>query len=123
MEAISAVSSPQTKAPAPRRTAKRATGRPTARAFRLAPVDQTVTDIDTNTGTVNEHVWYDLPTAHKVATRIADELTTIEPAQAEFFQANLTSFTDTFVVPEPMTSMLFGSGLLAFGFMLHRKRR
>jgi hypothetical protein len=35
------------------RTAKRsAADRPTARAFRVAPVDQTVTDIDANTGTV-----------------------------------------------------------------------
>ncbi len=45
-------------------------------------------------GGLNEHVWYDLPTADKVATRIADELTTIEPAKAGFFQANLTAFTD-----------------------------
>src|SRR6478672_9491368 len=35
-----------------------------------------------DTGELNEHVWYDLPTAVKVATRIADELTTIEPADA-----------------------------------------
>jgi PEP-CTERM motif len=36
--------------------------------------------------------------------------------------ANLTSATNSFVVPEPMTSMLLGSGLLAFGLMLRRKR-
>jgi zinc/manganese transport system substrate-binding protein len=43
---------------------------------------------------LNEHVWYDLPTAGKVASRIADELTTIEPTKADFFQANLLSFSD-----------------------------
>jgi zinc/manganese transport system substrate-binding protein len=46
-------------------------------------------------GELNEHVWYDLPTADKVATRIADELSTIEPAHADVFQANLAAFTDT----------------------------
>jgi extracellular elastinolytic metalloproteinase len=34
------------------RTARRTADRPTARTLRVAPVDQTVTDIDTNTGTV-----------------------------------------------------------------------
>jgi zinc/manganese transport system substrate-binding protein len=43
---------------------------------------------------LNEHVWYDLPSAEKVASRIADELTTIEPGKADFFQANLASFSD-----------------------------
>ena len=45
-------------------------------------------------GELNEHVWYDLPTAGKVATRIAGELTTIRPEQAALFQANLATFTD-----------------------------
>jgi hypothetical protein len=36
--------------------------------------------------------------------------------------ATLTSATNSFVIPEPMTSVLLGSGLLAFGFMLRRKR-
>lgn len=36
--------------------------------------------------------------------------------------ATLLNATNSFVVPEPMTSMLVGSGLLAFGFMLRRKR-
>jgi zinc/manganese transport system substrate-binding protein len=49
---------------------------------------------DAGAGELNEHVWYDLPTADKVASRIAAELTAIEPAKADFFQANLTSFTD-----------------------------
>ena len=42
----------------------------------------------------NEHVWYDFPAVAAVATRVADELTTIRPAQAAAFQANLTAFTD-----------------------------
>jgi len=37
--------------------------------------------------------------------------------------ATLVDATNSFVVPEPMTSMLLGSGLLAFGFLLRRKRR
>jgi zinc/manganese transport system substrate-binding protein len=45
-------------------------------------------------GELNEHVWYDLPTAGKVAARIAGELTTIRPEQAALFQANLATFTD-----------------------------
>jgi hypothetical protein len=36
--------------------------------------------------------------------------------------ATLVDATNSFVVPEPMTSMLLGSGLLAFGFILRRKR-
>jgi hypothetical protein len=36
--------------------------------------------------------------------------------------ATLLNATNTFGVPEPMTSMLLGSGLLAFGFMVRRKR-
>jgi zinc/manganese transport system substrate-binding protein len=42
----------------------------------------------------NEHVWYDFPTVDAVATKIAGELTTIAPAQAAYFQANLSAFTD-----------------------------
>jgi hypothetical protein len=37
--------------------------------------------------------------------------------------ATLVDATNSFVVPEPMTSMLLGSGLLAVGFVLRRKRR
>jgi len=45
-------------------------------------------------GEFNEHVWYDLPSAGKVAARIAEELTVIRPEQAAFFQANLQAFAD-----------------------------
>jgi zinc/manganese transport system substrate-binding protein len=48
----------------------------------------------TDQGVFNEHVWYDLPTAGKVAAQVAADLTTIEPDKAGFFQANLTAFTD-----------------------------
>lgn len=37
--------------------------------------------------------------------------------------ATLNQAVNSFVVPEPVTSMLLGSGLLAFGLMLRRKRR
>jgi hypothetical protein len=37
--------------------------------------------------------------------------------------ATLLNATNSFVIPEPMTSVLLGSGLLAFGFMLRRKRK
>jgi zinc/manganese transport system substrate-binding protein len=57
-----------------------------------APV---ITAVDlSGEATSNEHVWYDFPTVDAVATRIVGELTTIAPAQAAFFQANLSAFTD-----------------------------
>ena len=37
--------------------------------------------------------------------------------------ATLVDATNSFVVPEPVTSMLLGSSLLALGFMLRRKRK
>ncbi|WP_460406507.1 metal ABC transporter solute-binding protein, Zn/Mn family [Actinophytocola sediminis] len=39
-------------------------------------------------GAVNEHVWYDLPTVHKVADALAEEFTAIAPDQRATFTAN-----------------------------------
>lgn len=44
-------------------------------------------------GELNEHVWYDLPTAGKVADAIATQLSTIDPANASAYQANAATFT------------------------------
>jgi len=52
-----------------------------------------VSGFDTGQAGLNEHVWYDFPTAVKVAGRIAIELSTIRPEQAALFTANLTAFT------------------------------
>jgi zinc/manganese transport system substrate-binding protein len=43
-------------------------------------------------GEFNEHVWYDLPTAGKVADAVAQQLATIDPANAGTFQANAAAF-------------------------------
>jgi len=51
------------------------------------------TDGASDQSAFNEHVWYDFPTVGKVASRIADELSSIAPAQAAVFQANLSAFT------------------------------
>jgi zinc/manganese transport system substrate-binding protein len=43
---------------------------------------------------LNEHVWYDLPTADKVAQEVAARLSTIDPAGATQFAANAAAFGD-----------------------------
>jgi zinc/manganese transport system substrate-binding protein len=43
-------------------------------------------------GELNEHVWYDLPTAVKVADQIASELAQIDPAHASDFQERANAF-------------------------------
>ncbi|PWJ52692.1 zinc/manganese transport system substrate-binding protein [Quadrisphaera granulorum] len=45
-------------------------------------------------GEFNEHVWYDLATAGKVAQALAQQLSTVDPAQASTFTANAKTFTD-----------------------------
>ncbi|MDZ8173036.1 metal ABC transporter solute-binding protein, Zn/Mn family [Microbacterium xanthum] len=42
----------------------------------------------------NEHVWYDPHTIEHVAEAIADELSELDPDQAETFEANLAEFTE-----------------------------
>jgi zinc/manganese transport system substrate-binding protein len=43
-------------------------------------------------GELNEHVWYDFPTVSAVASRIAAELSSIDPSAAATFGANLAAF-------------------------------
>lgn len=45
-------------------------------------------------GEFNEHVWYDLATAGKVAQAVAQELSAVDPSAASTFTANATAFTD-----------------------------
>nr|WP_246430206.1 zinc ABC transporter substrate-binding protein [Streptomyces rectiverticillatus] len=43
-------------------------------------------------GELNEHVWYDLATAGRLATRLADALTRADPADGAFFHRNAEAF-------------------------------
>jgi len=45
--------------------------------------------------TPNPHLWYDPATMPKVATAIADDLATIQPAHASYFKANAATFTQS----------------------------
>ncbi|WFB10483.1 zinc ABC transporter substrate-binding protein [Streptomyces sp. LX-29] len=45
-------------------------------------------------GELNEHVWYDLPTASRLADRIADALARADPAHGAFFHRNAEEFDD-----------------------------
>lgn len=60
-----------------------------------APVLNAVT-ISGHTGSeaapLNEHVWYDIPTARRMALKIADELSGLEPDKAATFDANAATF-------------------------------
>ena len=42
----------------------------------------------------NEHVWYDPHTMEHLAEAIADELSTLDPANAELFETNAAAFID-----------------------------
>ncbi len=44
-------------------------------------------------GAFNEHVWYSLPTVQQVATRLADELGTLDPDDAATYTANAEQFS------------------------------
>ncbi|MDN5747610.1 MAG: zinc ABC transporter substrate-binding protein [Pseudonocardia sp.] len=43
-------------------------------------------------GELNEHLWYSLPTVQQVATRLAAELGTVDPAGAATYTANAQAF-------------------------------
>lgn len=43
-------------------------------------------------GELNEHVWYDLPSVQRVASRIAEQLGAIDPEQAATFTQNAEAF-------------------------------
>ena len=43
-------------------------------------------------GDFNEHLWYDFPTVKKVADQLADSFAKADPAAADDFHANATSF-------------------------------
>ncbi|MFI9201114.1 metal ABC transporter solute-binding protein, Zn/Mn family [Streptomyces sp. NPDC053048] len=43
-------------------------------------------------GELNEHVWYDLPTAGRLATRVADALAGAAPANAGYYRRNAEEF-------------------------------
>ncbi|WP_278313597.1 metal ABC transporter solute-binding protein, Zn/Mn family [Lolliginicoccus levis] len=45
-------------------------------------------------GPVNEHIWFDLHTMSAVADRLAGELSEMNPAGAEAYQANAAAFTE-----------------------------
>lgn len=48
-------------------------------------------------GAFNEHVWYDLPTAGKVATAVAEALSKADPEGAATYTANAQAFVDGLV--------------------------
>ena len=45
--------------------------------------------------TKNPHLWYDPKTMPAVATKIASELSAIQPSHKDYFQSRLTTFTDS----------------------------
>ncbi|HEY5879076.1 MAG TPA: zinc ABC transporter substrate-binding protein [Nakamurella sp.] len=51
-----------------------------------------VSGIGATDGELNEHVWYDLPSVGKVADAVAEQLSTIDPANAASFKANAEAF-------------------------------
>lgn len=51
-----------------------------------------VSGITPTDGELNEHVWYDFPTVAKVVDAVAARLATIDPANADSYQANAEAF-------------------------------
>ena len=51
-----------------------------------------VSGITPTDGELNEHVWYDFPTVAKVVDAVAARLATIDPANADTYQANAEAF-------------------------------
>ena len=51
-----------------------------------------VSGITPTDGELNEHVWFDFPTVAKVADAVAARLATIDPANADTYQANAEAF-------------------------------
>ena len=51
-----------------------------------------VSGITPTDGELNEHVWFDFPTVAKVADAVAARLATIDPANADSYQANAEAF-------------------------------
>lgn len=51
-------------------------------------------------GDLNEHVWYDFPTVHKVAVDIEQALSSADPADQPAFRSNLTAFDHQLTVME-----------------------
>jgi zinc/manganese transport system substrate-binding protein len=43
-------------------------------------------------GGLNEHLWYDIPSVGKVAAKVADQLSTVDPAGADVYKANREKF-------------------------------
>lgn len=51
-------------------------------------------------GDLNEHVWYDFPTVHKVAVDIEQALSSADPADQPAFRSNLAAFDHQLTVME-----------------------
>jgi zinc/manganese transport system substrate-binding protein len=51
-------------------------------------------------GDLNEHVWYDFPTVHKVAAQIEQALSSADPADHAMFRSNLAGFENKLAAME-----------------------
>ncbi|MCX5043267.1 zinc ABC transporter substrate-binding protein [Aldersonia sp. NBC_00410] len=67
--------------------------KPTIEAFAaLASSDATDSHEGHDNSSVNEHVWYDMPTVQAVAEQIADKLADLDPDRAADFHSRAASF-------------------------------